>query len=112
MSVSNDIEYIDSNAIESQWVESIALPTYSINHGNIKTSVGKSVYNTITRNYAFIKHMMTELNLEQNRDYVIVPDRKNFKTITIKFNNSSKHLSSMVVMLWNRYEEATLESNL
>lgn len=104
MSISNDIEYIDSNAIESQWVESITLPTHYI--------IRENFYNTLIKNYAFIKHMMKELNLEQNRDYIIIPDQSKSKTITIKFNNSSKHLSSMAVMLWSKYNQATLKSNL
>lgn len=110
MSTFNDVEYIDSKLTNTQWVEKISLPTYPQNGRG--RSASKSVYNKLLTNYSFIKHMMLELGLQQNVDYVIVPDRINTDTITIMFNNNSVHLSSMAVMCWHRYKKASLESNL
>ena len=87
----------------TEWVESITLPTYS--------QWGDSKFRTLQKNYTFIKHMMTELQLSNN-DFLIVRDLDNVDRITIKFNKISQELSSMAVLMWSKYKDAKLESNL
>jgi hypothetical protein len=90
----------------TEWVESITLPTYSQNRtGSNRRFV------TLQRNYAFIKHMMAELEIANN-DFLIVRDIDNTAQITIKFNKRSQSSSSMAVLLWSKYKDAKLESNL
>ena len=92
----------------TEWVESITLPTYSNNAGRGRNI---SKFATLQRNYTFIKHMMTELEIANN-DFLIVRDIDNTDQITIKFNKRSQSSSSMVVLLWSKYKDAKLESNL
>lgn len=99
-----DVEYIDGN--KSQWVESIALPTYPYHKG-----YRSNRYTTLQRNYAFIKHMMISMEIAP-QDYLIVRDLDNTSKITVMFNNNSKGMSSMAVILWGKYKDAKLESNL
>ncbi len=68
--------------------------------------------NSLTRNYSFIKHMMGEMGLKLNYDYIIVPVDRHNKTITLRFNKHSRQFSSMAVLLWGKYQHAKLESNL
>lgn len=94
----------------SQWVEVVSLPTY----GEKITGRSKSSFARLSRNYAFVKHMMNELGLKQNHDYIIVRDFTTNQTdsLEIAFNKQSQHLASMVVLLWPKYQHAKLESNL
>lgn len=100
-SISDDI--IVTEVVATEWVESIALPTYSDGR--------HSKFVKLQRNYAFIKHMMSSLELT-NQDFLIVRDIDNTDSITIKFNKKSQGLSSMVVLMWSKYKDAKLESNL
>ena len=93
--------------IATEWVESITLPTYS--HDIKARRYSKFVI--LQRNYTFIKHMMSELQIPNN-DFLIVRDVDNTDSITIKFNKRSQGLSSMVVLMWSKYKDAKLESNL
>ena len=94
--------------VATQWVESITLPTYSNNAGQGRNT---SKFATLQRNYTFIKHMMTDMGIA-NCDFLIVRDIDNTSQITIKFNNRSQPYASMAVLMWSKYKDAKLESNL
>ena len=99
--ISDQIDIIE--ICDTGWVESITLPTYSDRH--------HSRFVTLQRNYTFIKHMMSAIGLK-NCDFLIVRDIDNVSQITIKFNNNSQQYASMAVLLWSKYKDAKLESNL
>lgn len=94
--------------VATQWVESVTLPTYSNNAGRGRNT---SKFATLQRNYTFIKHMMTDMGIA-NCDFLIVRDIDNTSQITIKFNNRSQPYASMAVLMWSKYKDAKLESNL
>lgn len=102
----DDIEYIDTSVVATQWVESISLPTYSSNNSS------KSKFTKLNLNYAYIKHMMGELGLRLNRDYIIIPTTSELCSIDIRFSEQCRHYASMCVLLWGRYKTAKIESNL
>ena len=102
----DSIEYVDMSGVNTQWVESISLPTYSSNNS------GKSKFATLNRNYTYIKHMMDELGLRLNRDYIIIPTTTELCSIDIKFTENSRQYASMCVLVWGKYKTAKIESNL
>jgi hypothetical protein len=89
-----------------QWAESISLPTYS----NTSGREGRLI--KLNRNYAYIKHMMGEIGLQLNTDYIIIPDITDIDSISIRFNEQSRQHASMCVLLWGRYQNAKIESTL
>jgi len=89
-----------------QWVESISLPTYS------DTSGRKGRLARLNRNYTYIKHMMSELELQLNVDYIIMPDTTDIDSISIRFAEHSQEYASMCVLLWGKYQNAKTESTL
>lgn len=98
------------NLDKFQWVEVISLPI----HGEKITGRSKSSFARLSRNYAFVKHMMNELGLKQNSDYLILRDynSNHADTLEIAFNEQSQNLASMVLLIWPRYQHAKLESNI
>ena len=91
---------------KTAWVGTITLPMHPTNNS-------KSHFVRLNQNYALVKHMMSELNLKQNSDYIILrPNTKDEATITLKFCPNVKHVSSMVVMHWYKYKDAKIESTL
>jgi hypothetical protein len=103
----------DQPTVATQWVESVTLPTYSNKAGGWQGDRGRntSKFATLQRNYTFIKHMMTDMGIDNN-DFLIVRDIDNTSQITIKFNNRSQPYASMAVLMWSKYKDAKLESNL
>ena len=103
---SDSIEYINKNQVKSQWVESISLPMYSSRaHSNKHT--------LLMDNYAYIKHMMSGLELRQNIDFIIVPNEVGGKVgVQVKFRQGCEQYASMCVLLWERYKTAKIESAL
>ena len=102
----NTVEYVDMSGVNTQWVETVSLPTYSSNSGS------KSKFTKLNLNYTYIKHMMGELGLRLNRDYIIMPTTAELRSIDIKFTENSRQHASMCVLIWARYETAKIESNL
>jgi len=102
---SPDVEYVQP----TQWVERISLPTYPVN----TRGSSKSTWAKLNKNYAFVKHMMNELGVDNN-DYAILRDftDNKFDTIEIVFNERSRLSASLAVLTWARYENAKLENNL
>lgn len=86
----------------SEWKTSITLDTYS---------VGSSKFDTLSRNYTFIKHMMAALEVSP-KDYLIVRDLRDVSRITIKFNASGAPSAPLAALTWGKYEHAKLESQL
>lgn len=102
----DNIEYVDMSGVNTQWVESISLPTYSSNNG------GKGKFTKLNLNYTYIKHMMGELGLRLNRDYIIIPTTTELSSIDIKFTENSRQYASMCVLVWSKYKTAKTESTL
>ena len=106
MPVANCDEYIDISVINNQWVETISLPMYSS-----KPLARRFVL--INNTYTYIKHMMADIGLNLNVDYIIIPPRlATENTIQIKFRQGCEVHASMCVLLWERYKTAKIESNL
>jgi hypothetical protein len=103
---SDRVEYVNVSVINTQWVETVSLPTYSSDNS------GKSKFTKLNLNYTYIKHMMSELGLRLNRDYIIMPTTTELRSIDIKFTEHSQHYASMCVLIWERYKTAKIESNL
>lgn len=108
----SDWEYLDSKDIETQWVERISLPIFYVSHSERKFQI-------LSRTYTFIKHMMAELELKQNVDYVIIPPKywpmvedMTTHTMQIGFRPGCESYASMCVLMWERYKTAKIESNL
>lgn len=105
----DSIEYVDTSIIKTQWVETVSLPIYPINNNTSKTSKVQR----LSRNYTLIKHMMGEVGLRLNYDYIIIPNTNDVSTIDIKFTEQSQQHASMCVLLWmGKYKDAKTESTL
>lgn len=105
---SDSIEYVDMSGVNTQWVETVSLPTYPIDDN----TRSKSKLQWLSRNYDLIKHMMGEMRLQLNRDYIIIPNTHNCSTIDIKFAEQSRQHASICVLIWGRYKNAEIRSNL
>ena len=107
----------DPLAIETvkptEWVESITLPIYS-HKPNASSQSNK--YMLLSHTYMYIKHMMAELELKQNVDYIIVPIMPGSPggqlTVQVKFRPGREGYASMCVLLWERYKLAKIEKNI
>ena len=90
------------------WVEAVPLPT------NRRKSENK--FACLDRNFRYIKHMMSELGLQQNSDYIII--RAPFQNqaqpdcITVMLAEHSRSYASLIVLIWGKYEHAKTENNL
>lgn len=107
MTVADKIPVVDATQLQkTAWVGSITLPMHTV--GN-----SKSHFVQLNKNYTFVKHLMSTLNLRQNNDYIIVrPNQSKETTITLKFRPGVEDVASMVVLHWYRYKDAKVESTL
>lgn len=102
----DNIEYVNINGDDTQWVESISLPMYSSQNNARK-------FTLVNDTFVYIKHMMADLGLKQNVDYCIIPPKMPGElTVKILFQQGHEHYASMCVMIWERYKTAKIESNL
>ena len=67
----------------------------------------------LSKNYQFLKHMMNQIGIKKE-DYKIVSPGANPKpgTIQVAFSQNAQQLASMAVLMWPKYANAKLESNL
>ena len=107
MTVADNIPISDAMQLQkTAWVGSIVLPMHS-------TGNSKSHFVQLNKNYTLVKHLMTEINLKQNKDYIIVrPNQSRETTITLKFRPGVEDVASMIVLHWYKYKDAKVESTL
>jgi len=89
----------------TKWKTSITLDTY------IGEGQGSSKFDTLSRNYSFIKHMMTTLEVSP-KDYLIVRDLNDVSKITVRFNASGALTAPLAALTWGKYATAKMESQL
>lgn len=90
------------------WADSISLPI----HGKNLSSKRHNKFALLSRNYAFIKHMMFQLGLNLNQDYLILGIADNDNKINVKLHKNCAEVASMAVLIWPKYKDAKLESTV
>lgn len=88
-----------------EWKTGITLDTYG------DEGQGSSKFDTLSRNYSFIKHMMAALEVAPG-DYLIVRDLNDVSKITVRFNASGAINAPLAAIMWGKYATAKMESQL
>lgn len=89
----------------TEWKTGITLETY------MGEGQGSSKFDTLSRNYSFIKHMMAALEVAPG-DYLIVRDLNDVSKITVRFNAGGAVNAPLAAIMWGKYDTAKLENQL